>query len=371
MGNTVLSPSTKESSAPPAPSSQSSNDSCSLKADALKALEVFGLKDTPSQLPPAIASILSSPQGSCKISSALTGHFSSTSIKSNDSSNGTIPSSSSSDSSWSFSNPYTVLTESLGLPRDAAVVVAAPAQTFMTSFSNYLNEFISQHFIAIALGATVGAAVATGIAVGLLASASVVHAGANYVVMPAISQWSALLAARVRRRGNKQQPKLPTVSSKAAFIDTQAVNQQLQPPEQQQQNGSDVQKSDGEDSCDAVAVVHLSGNNGIWIIKGSIRPIITAVSIPSSLEQCRECLESIATSLRKHQMSLQHVRRWTLYLTSRCCKSDFVRALRLEYPQIDLQQTMISYFFVQQLEDEHAVVQMEAMASFASPSSDQ
>ncbi len=150
----------------------------------------------------------------------------------------------------------------------------------MTSFSAYMSEFISQHFIAVAFGATVGAAVATGIAIGLLASASLIHASANYVVLPAISQWTAL-AARIRRRrlGVNQHPTLQPLVALSPSSKYDGSEQVRSPGEIQQLNGG----GRGND----VSVVHLSGLNGVWIIKGSVRPIIHT-TVPGNFEQCRK-----------------------------------------------------------------------------------
>ena len=72
---------------------------------------------------------------------------------------------------------------------------------------------------------------------------------------------------------------------------------------------------------------------------------------------------SLLCELGKKLMGLQHVRRLTAYLVTGSCEASTFRSiLTKEYP-ISLEDVVLSVMYVQRLETDGTVVQVEALAS--------
>jgi enamine deaminase RidA (YjgF/YER057c/UK114 family) len=84
--------------------------------------------------------------------------------------------------------------------------------------------------------------------------------------------------------------------------------------------------------------------------------------------QCRDCFDSIEASLSKHLLSWSDVRKLTVFLVTGECDVNTVRVVREEYP-FPKDHAITTFLYVQRLEIEHSVVQMEVIAASSSSSS--
>jgi len=118
---------------------------------------------------------------------------------------------------------------------------------------------------------------------------------------------------------------------------------------------------DREGTLNGAIVSHVGcGEGRIIIIRGDVHPF-RGIHI-RSIEQCRECLDRIGVLLSKQSLGWQHVRKMTAYLVSSKCTAVDFRAVMNEYP-FPKDNSITTVLFVQELEMEHAVVQVEVIAS--------
>ena len=272
----------------------------------------------------------------------------------------------------SSSPPSIVQTKSSSSATDDAIAsrmasVSMQWPTF-SSFTDQLEAVAGEYLTAISVGAALGAAVAAGIGMGCVA-ASGLTSGVQ-IVLPTF--WYGVVRTRIwiyeylfgrQTQGSHQNgERLEGLSSTGATNYSQDAD--LTPRISNQARGQSAGEELGrrDASMGAKASSLGSGENKIYVIRGDV--VSSPAPVATSAEdQCRQCLDSLLCELGKKLMGLQHVRRLTAYLVTGSCEASTFRSiLTKEYP-ISLEDLVLSVMYVQRLETDGTVVQVEALAS--------
>ena len=210
----------------------------------------------------------------------------------------------------------------------------------LPSFAAMVEQLISDYLVAMTVGAAVGAAVATGVSVGLVAMSGMLRISGVYV--PALYQW--IFPTRTNKGSVDLSGRSPNSLSNAII------------PEKGQSTGESQRAAQAiQDS--QVSVVHQGPNNQLILMKA-----VSNSTSSSSLVQCRACLNSVGALLSKQDMSWSDVKRISAFLvTDRCDGYTFRQALS-EYPWHS-ESTILSLMFVQRLEQENSIVEVEVLAA--------
>ena len=238
-----------------------------------------------------------------------------------------------------------------------------------SSFTDQLEAVAGEYLTAISVGAALGAAVAAGIGMGCVA-ASGLTSGVR-VVVPTF--WYGVVRARIwiyeYLFGNRVQgiiengDGLEGLSAGAAANNSQDADLTRRISNQATRGQSAGEEISRRDASMGAKVSCLgSGENKIYVIRGDVASS-SAPAATSAEDQCRQCLDSLLCELGKKLMGMHHVRRLTVYLVTGLCEASTFRSiLTKEYP-ISLGDLVLSLMYVQRLETDGAVVQVEALAS--------
>ena len=235
-----------------------------------------------------------------------------------------------------------------------------------SSFTDQLEAVAGEYLTAISVGAALGAAVAAGIGMGCVA-ASGLTSGVR-IVVPTF--WYGVVRTRIwiyeylfgrqMQESLENGERLEGLSAGAAANNSQDSDftPRISNQARGQSAGEELSRRDA--SMGAKASCLGSGESKIYIIRGDV----VSSPAPAAVEdQCRQCLDSLLCELGKKLMGLQHVRRLTAYLVTGSCEASTFRSiLTKEYP-ISLEDLVLSVMYVQRLETDGAVVQVEALAS--------
>lgn len=212
-------------------------------------------------------------------------------------------------------------------------MISHVTQRLEERFTNFMaNNTMQITTTGIFLGALAGAAVATGVIMGMMAAGA---AASDYV-----PQFMQLLKRSRRRRTIGKGSSKPSIQE----------HQNIDPPTPEDRETTNTQKS--------TSVV--SANGPLVIVQAHPSSSLTT----TAREQCQSCLQNIESELPEG-LQWNHVRRLTVYLVSGKCHASTFRRVLEEYNNHNnnTSSMMVSVLYVQQLEEEAAVLQIEAMAS--------
>jgi hypothetical protein len=202
------------------------------------------------------------------------------------------------------------------------------------SLSSRVEQMIVEHLAAITIGCAVGAAVMTGACVGIFATSGMLR------VVPSLYQWVLSKRRRLQTRFNQ--------------IQDDSSN-----PLPREQSAGENSRTATATAVTNVSVIRAGSQGQFVLLKGTVQ---NDPASSSSLEQCRQSLDSVSALLSKQDMAWRDVKRLTAYLcTDRCEGTTFRQALS-EYP-LTVSSSIVSLMFVQRLEQESAVVEIEVLAS--------
>ena len=269
------------------------------------------------------------------------------------------------------SSPQSIV-QSKATSADGAIISASVQWPTFSSFTDQLEAVAGEYMMAISVGAALGAAVAAGIGMGCVA-ASGLTSGVRHVVP---TFWYGVLRTRIWiydyvlgretqeaiENGERIECSSKTNASSSPEGDADVTPRISNQSGSGQSAGEEVSRRDACASTGAKTSCLGSGESKIYVIRGDVTPALTAATA-SAEDQCRQCLDGLVCELGKKLMGLQHVRRLTAYLVTGSCDASIFRSiLTKEYP-ISLDDMVLSVMFVQRLELEGAVVQVEALAS--------
>lgn len=236
------------------------------------------------------------------------------------------------------------------------------------SFMDQLEAVAGEYLTAISVGAALGAAVAAGIGMGCVA-ASGLTSGVR-IVVPTF--WYGVVRTRIWiyeylfgrqiQESLENGERLEGLSAGAVAKNSQDADLTPRTSNQAQGQSAREELSRRDASMGAKASCLGSGESKIYVIRGDV--VSSPAPVATSAEdQCRQCLDSLLCELGKKLMGLQHVRRLTAYLVTGSCEASTFRSiLTKEYP-VSLDHLVLSVMYVQRLETDGAVVQVEALAS--------
>ena len=227
----------------------------------------------------------------------------------------------------------------------------------VTAISKQVTESFQKNLqftaTGVFLGAILGAAVATGVMIGMMATTTAI-ANSEY---------------------------LPTIYSKMVrFWNRKALDNSKSTAKRKEERGTDsTTPTSGPTASHRSSTCCVSTGSTV-IVQGNIPP--SAIPSSNPKEQCEACLEEVANTLNRHGLTWMAVQRVTAYLVSgKCDAPTFRTALqdctRNSFPQ---QQNgdyngsssrtssssplpLVSIVFVQQLEQQDAMLQIEVIAS--------
>lgn len=239
--------------------------------------------------------------------------------------------------------------------------------------SEFITPFFSQQFYSMSAGLFLGAAVISGLMVGTALSAGIFYQLYYKHVGVAVPKPSATNNTERWRLFSFLNP-LRKVSIISPSSDPNARNHDF--PEKKGLS-SDTRKEDtqplvsdttSDDEFEKAAVSFLNvGEASLLYIRGDVRrrrSLITTTGNKDQIAkiQCEECFRSIEASLSKNLLGWSDVRKLTVFLVSGECDIHTVRGVMEEYP-FPKDRAVTTFLFVQRLEIEHAVVQMEVIAA--------
>mmetsp|Transcript_65405 Transcript_65405/g.77422 ORF Transcript_65405/g.77422 Transcript_65405/m.77422 type:complete len:319 (-) Transcript_65405:195-1151(-) len=267
------------------------------------------------------------------------------------------------------SNPFTdILLKSPQVPR---IISGDGINYISTRFEQIMSEYLS----AVTLGAMLGAAVTTGVIFGTLAASGAVS---SIKALPSLWSWAigadkgTSLSKRDDMEGRSEN--FDDVVSVTKNNDTRKSNNgnfskrgdneyclyenyrdNYENEEKQHQSSSEI----NNEQNGSVSLVYVGEAGPFTIIRGDVKPF-RGVPV-SSINQCRECLDSLGVLLGKHDLRWNDVRKLTVYLMVDQCNASVFRNVLREYP-LPTKNVVTTVLYVQRLEDEYAVVQVEAFA---------
>lgn len=187
-------------------------------------------------------------------------------------------------------------------------------------------------------GALLGSAIATGVIIGTIATTSAI----------ANSEYVPLLYKRVLRFWNR----VAKDHMKKIQDDTEKKEE-------------DLSKDESSESITGASFSSSSVSTGSTVIVQGNPTGITAKQTAD--EQCRTCLQGVAHSLESRGLTWRDVHRVTAYLvTGKCDGATFRHALAETTTTENNDKSssqIVSVLFVQQLENEDAILQVEVLAS--------
>ena len=267
------------------------------------------------------------------------------------------------------------IVQSKATSADGAIISASVQWPTFSSFTDQLEAVAGEYMMAISVGAALGAAVAAGIGMGCVA-ASGLTSGVRYVVP---TFWYGVLRTRIWvydyllgretqeaiENGERIECSSKTNTSSSPEGDADVTPRISNQSGSGQSAGEEVSRRDACASTGAKTSCLGSGESKIYVIRAGddVTSSLALTAATSAEGQCRQCLDGLVCELGKKLMGLQHVRRLTAYLVTGSCDAFIFRSiLTKEYP-ISLDDMVLSVIFVQRLELEGAVVQVEALAS--------
>jgi enamine deaminase RidA (YjgF/YER057c/UK114 family) len=208
----------------------------------------------------------------------------------------------------------------------------------INSVTNQLEEFFAAQFkvttTGVFFGAVLGAAIATGVILGMMATAGAVSAASSEYV--------------------------PWIFYRNTSSSTDTKH-----------NNPDTSKSETTTSTSTPSSTSSVGNgSSLVLIQGN--PLQEIGNTMNAVEQCEACLADVNNSLKAQGMTWKdNVRRVTAYLVSGECNGPTFRQALQKYDSAALNSNdkdapstaIVSILFVQQLEREDALVQVEVIAS--------
>lgn len=282
----------------------------------------------------------------------------------------------SSDTSPSLSSLF-------GLDQFQNAIVSSTSSSNTKPTSHYMFESImekmeetaTQYMGAMYVGALMGAAVVSGLFVGVVTCSGIVVGLRDIPSM--VWSW-------YRHRRLQYFPHRSTDSSSPALQNTSDSSSDL---EQHQTTSREFKREENtavfSDMRHQADVVHVGGNfrrsGDFFLIQGRVSNHSSSSSSSSNdstedniPNQCRECLDYIGVALGKQRLGWNHVCKVTAYLVTDRCDAQTFRTILSEYPignnnmTNQHKNTMITIVYVQRLEQEHAPLQVEVMASDSS-----
>ncbi|CAB9502631.1 expressed unknown protein [Seminavis robusta] len=230
-------------------------------------------------------------------------------------------------------------------------IASSITQQLEESLTSFMTDTLRVTTTGVFVGAVVGAAVATGVMVGMMAAMGAM-ASSEYVPWIYRKLSSLLLTARPPSNSHDSPSPKPPKEAK------------------EKKPASDESSSASSDSS-AVLIASSStstavANGPLVILQG--HPACADTTTTSAKDQCLSCLEQLAANLRNQSLAWQDICRLTVYLVSgKCDASTFRAALQHHLSSLlsntSNQEPLVTILFVQQLESENAVIQVEAMAS--------
>jgi hypothetical protein len=213
-------------------------------------------------------------------------------------------------------------------------ITASVTKSIEECLSSFARDTLQMTTTGIFFGAVVGAAVATGVMVGMMVASAAV-ASSDYV------PW--------------------LVKRMSQLVLWQSTNQSSS-PESREHVASDKVPHSSTASPSKTTTAMLA-NGPLMIIQG--HPLKPQQSSPK--EQCDSCLDQIDSNLRQNDMTWVDMSRLTAYLVAgKCNAGTFRDALQQcihQRAQASPHTPLVTIVFVQQLEDENAMLQLEGMAS--------
>ena len=235
--------------------------------------------------------------------------------------------------------------------------------------SDYVIPLMSQNFYSVSAGIFIGAAVTAGLVVGTVVGAAILYGASE--LFPS----SPLVNVLNRYTGRKR--RLIRSDNKKDTRMTESQNRETDNNSSKDFISSD-QRTRGDSSGDIGTPIHCQRNNQdvtrisfmevgearLVFIRGDVCPLRgeQPQCKSSSADQCRECLDTIGALLSERSLSWADIRKLTVYLVVDQCDVDTFCAVREEYP-FPKDQAITTFLFVHRLEQEHAVVQLEAITS--------
>ena len=260
---------------------------------------------------------------------------------------------------------YSNLYERIGSLSDGILaegrIVASVTQQLEDKLTSFVTETLQVTTMGVFLGAVVGAAIATGVIVGMLSVAVVLAGGTTAggttgggsgreVQNP--SKYSAL-----PRQLYKCLPRFLVGQQRSPSNGFTGIVDSKKLP-----NTSTNTQQPGQAETAAAAAAAAAAEISSSVATG---PLVILQAHPrttntDSTAQCLSCLKQLEADLIHHGLAWEDIRRLTVYLVSGRCDASIFRNILNE---MHLQhKPLISILFVQQLEDEHIVLQLEAMA---------
>lgn len=240
--------------------------------------------------------------------------------------------------------------------------------------SEFITPFFSQQFYSMSAGLFLGAAVISGLMVGTALSAGIFYQLYYRHVGVVVPKPSATTDTERRRFFSFLNP-LRKVSIISSSADPNARNHDV--PKRKALSSDTIVKedtqplvsdttSDDEFENSAVSFINVGGTSLLYI-RGDVRrrsSLITTTGNKGDIAkiQCEECFRSVEASLSKNRLSWSDVRKLTVFLVLGECNIHTVRGVMEEYP-FPKDRAVTTFLFVQRLEIEHAVVQMEVIAA--------
>ena len=210
-----------------------------------------------------------------------------------------------------------------------------------------------------------GAAVATGVMIGMVA---VMGAAANSSAYSKMArQWqNAMTRTYLNLMGHNKRGAVDTSKGTTAQDEQSDEKEKILHPDVA--SIADNVSSTGSTTAMTTAT-SVSSHGPLVILQGN--PDNTSKNLT---DQCQSCLDSIHADLQtRYGMSWKHVRRLTAYIVAGRCEAHAFRRVLQEYTarataDADAADAitalpLVSILFVQQLEDENALVQVEAIAT--------
>jgi len=246
-------------------------------------------------------------------------------------------------------------------------IVTSITTQLEAKWNAYLTNTLQATTMGIWVGAILGAAVATGVMIGMVA---VMGAAANSSAYSKMArQWqNAMTRTYLNLMGHNKRGAVDTSKGTAAQDEQSDEKEKMK-----------LQPDDGAPTADNVSstgsttamtsATSVSSHGPLVILQGN--PDNTS---KNSTDQCQSCLDSIHADLQtRYGMSWKHVRRLTAYIVAGRCEAHAFRRVLQEYTarataDADAADAitalpLVSILFVQQLEDENALVQVEAIAT--------
>jgi len=243
------------------------------------------------------------------------------------------------------------------------------------AWNNWFNQTMQVGSTGLVVGAVVGAAVATGIMLGMISVAASVVISRSGSMDSSSSSSSNIISNSCSNSTSEMSSWLNWFLRRHQTSDRSSTKMLSKENDKHDDKSAAAATTTTTTTAAAAATSVATGH--LIILQAHPGTATISLEDTSTERQCQSCLQQLDEQLVQHNVQWRDLRRLTVYLVSGRCEAKVLRKGFQDYQQIQQQQQqhhhhhpvvqdsipVLSILYVQQLEDEKAVIQIEALAS--------